>query len=179
MSGAAEVWDVDERTYRKYEKGMAQPGVVDFAVALDRVDAPVLREILNFVHPDVYGPEPDGVEAMRSQLAFYFEHVASDRVARQVYYNMLGQAADNVAPQLEMISAIQHLPLIYRVMVVRNVLALWDLAASRGELMHMDQMLPDIDGLRKAALAAEEACKKMRDRYHDLISPTDQTGGEP
>lgn len=175
VQAAAEVWDVDERTYRKYEKGMAQPGVVDFAVALDRLDAPVMREILNFLHPDVYGAEPDSTEDMRSQLAYFFEHIASDRVTRQVYYNMLGQVADNVAPQLEMLSAIQHLPLLYRVMIVNNVLNLFEIAAGRGELVNTDQPMPDITALRAAAGAAEEACKQLRDGYHDIIS--DKTGG--
>lgn len=170
ISAAAEVWDVDERTYRKYEKGMAQPGVVDLAVALDRMDAPVMREVLNFLHPDIYGHEPSAVDGMRTQLAYFFDHIAPDRVVRQSYYNLLGQKSDNVAPQLEMLSAIQHMPLLYRVMIVNSVLSLFEIAAGRGELVNTDQAMPDIDALRRSADAAEEACKHLRGGYHEIVS---------
>lgn len=166
----AEQWGVDERTYRKYERGQVSPQLIDFCYALDRMDAPILRPILNFLHPDIFAEGDADLNSMRQQLVYYIENVASDRMLRQVYYTLLGQAADNVAPQLEMVSAIQHLPLLDRVITVKFILSLYELAEHRGELVHMDQLPPDIAALKMSADQAEEACKRMKDGYSTLTT---------
>lgn len=169
VSAMAEVFGVDERTYRKYEKGVVSPQVIDFCCVLDKMDAPILRPILNFMHPDIFAGEPASVEDMRGRLAYYFQHVASDRVTQQVYHNMLGQVADNVAPQLEMVNAMQQLPLLYRVMVVKFLLSVWELAEDRGELVHREQVQPDIQSLKEATSKAEAACKQMKESYKTIV----------
>lgn len=172
VSGMAEEWGVDERTYRKYERGMSSPPVIEYCATLDRLDAPILRTVLNFLHPDTFGEGPQSMEHIREALTFYVNNIAPDRILRQVNYNLLEQAADNIAPQMELISALQHMPLIYRVMICRYILGLWDLLESRGELVNMDVAPPDIDALRQAADKAAAACKAMRDGYK-LISDDD------
>ncbi len=165
VSAMAEKWGVDERTYRKYEKGLAAPNIVDYCCIVDSMGIPVLKPILNFLHPDRFASGDGDIAQIRESLALWAEKDAPDRVLRQVYYNLVGQAADNIAPQLELISALQHLPLIYRVMVVRMVLGLYEMAENRGELVNMEHVPPDIDALKVAAARAEAACKQMQDSY--------------
>lgn len=167
----AEKWEVDERTYRKYERGAGQPGVIDFCYAMGKMDIPILRPILEFLHPDIYDGDTDDIEQMREQLIFYFVNVAPERVIRQVYYNMLGQASDNIVPQLEMVNAIQQLPLFDRVMVVKFVLSVYEMAAFRGELLPHGKVEPDIQGLKAASDQAEEACRNMKEIYHADAAP--------
>lgn len=166
VAGMAEKWDVDERTYRKFERGAGQPGVIDFCYAMGKMDIPILRPILEFLHPDVFADGTDDVEQMREQLMFYFGNVAQDRVVKQVYYNMVGQASDNVAPQLEMLNAIQQLPLFDRVMVAKFVISIYEMATYRGELLHSGQVDPDISALKSACDQAEEACRRLKEAYH-------------
>lgn len=165
VAAMAERMGVDERTYRKYEKGITSPQVIDYCWILDSMGVPIMRQLLNFLHPDVFAQDAGDLDEVRRQMVYYVENVAPDRILRQTYHNLIGQASDNVAPQLEMISALQQLPLIYRVMAVRNILALYELAESRGELMHQDQLKPDIEALRLAASRAETAAKKMQETY--------------
>lgn len=167
----AEKWDVDERTYRKYERGTGQPGVIDFCYAMGKMDIPILRPILEFLHPDIFTGETDDVEQMRERLIFYFVNVAPERVIRQVFYNMLGQVSDNVAPQLEMVNVIQKLPLFDRVMLVKLALSLYDMAEYRGELLDNGPVQPDIAALKSACDAAEEACRQMKEIYHANATP--------
>lgn len=170
VAAMAETMGVDERTYRKYERGIASPAVIDYCCFLDKLDAPVLRPILNFLHPDVFADGDGDLGEIREKLTYYVNNVAPDRILRQTYYNLMGQVADNVAPQLEMISAVQHLPLLYRVMVVKFVLSMYELAEDRGELVHMDEMPPDIAALKQAAEQAEAACKQMREGYKTITA---------
>lgn len=167
----AEKWDVDERTYRKFERGSGQPGVIDFCYAMGKMDIPILRPILEFLHPDIYSGEPVSVEQMREQLIFYFVNVAPERVIRQVYYNLLGQAADNIVPQLEMVNAIQQLPLFDRVMVVNFVMSVYEMVAHRGELLHNNPVEPDIAALKAASAEAEKACRSLKENYHANATP--------
>lgn len=170
----AEKWEVDERTYRKFERGSGQPGVIDFCYAMGKMDVPIMRPILEFLHPDVFADGTDDVEQMREQLMFYFGNVAQDRVVKQVYYNMVGQASDNVAPQLEMVNAIQEMPLFDRVMAVKFVMSLYEMAAYRGELLHNSPVEPDIAALKSASEEAEKACWSLKEAYHANATPGQQ-----
>lgn len=173
VAAMAEKLGVDERTYRKYERGIATPQVSYYCWILDQLDSPILRPILEFLHPDAYAGGDD-LDAIRSELMHYIGSVAPGRILRQLHHNMISQAADNIVPQMEMLSALQQLPLIYRVMAVRNILDLYSLAEARGELLTADRIPPDMEGLRAATVQAEAACRKMRGHYTTLAAEKEE-----
>lgn len=165
---------LDERTWAKYESGSSAPTAPEFIRFYSELGEDVLRSTMNAIYPDIYQEITctEDTEAMRQAAAHFFLHVATDDMVRDFNYIAFGEHGSNVRPQLAEFVALDHLPLDYRVAVVKNIITFYGLAEARGEIVCQDTAPVNIDVLVDAIRSGLEAVGEGRNSYSTIIKPS-------
>lgn len=165
---------LDERTWAKYESGASAPSAPEFISYFSALGEDVLRSTLDAIYPDIYKGITctEDTEAMRQAAAHFFLHVATDDMVRDFNYIAFGEHGSNIRPQLAEFVVLDHLPLDYRVAVVKNIVTFYNLAEARGEIVCQDTAPVNIDVLVDAIRSGLEAVGEGRNSYSTLIKPS-------
>lgn len=172
----ARAFGVDERTYNKYETGASSPGLAEFIDGLQKLNIKALPAVMRSLYPDLYSGEdrsPD-TEQMRRILVHFIEDVASDRDVEQLYYILNGDHGSPFEAQLQLLCALDHLPLDARLMVAKLTLNAWEITTARGDVINADQAMPDAELLRQSLITATLAVIEGRKHYKTPHSDTEQ-----
>lgn len=158
---------LDERTWAKYESGVSAPSAPEFIWYFSELGEDVLRSTLNAIYPDIYKEITctEDTDALRQAAAHFFLHVATDDMVRDFTYIAFGEHGSNIRPQLAEFVALDHLPLDYRVAVVKNIITFYGLAEARGEIVCQDTAPVNIDVLVDAIRSGLEAVGEGRNSY--------------
>jgi len=155
---------IDARTWARYERGETSPTAAELIRFYSLLNEDLLRPVLNLIYPNVYGEITD-TAAIRQAAAHYLNNVASDRILKQLEFIAIGGHGSNIAPQMQLFTAICHLPIAYRIAVAELALTLYEVADSRNELVCNGKIMPDIDLLKDGITAAKAAAAEFSDSY--------------
>lgn len=156
--------NVGERTYARYEAGDSSPTLPEFLDMLDAVDAPALSVIMRHIYPESYEPKT-GTAAARQALASFIMNDMSDRGVRQLLYILQGPHGSSVEAQLQLFTALDHMPMDIRLAVAKLALNAWEITSARDNVINPEYTGPDIELLRHAIIKAHEAVIAGRNNY--------------
>lgn len=162
--------DIDARTYTRYEAGESAPTLPEFLMMLERVDAPALPVILKHIYPETFGdlsPRSD-TDAARKALADFIVRDASDREIRQLAYFIFGPHGSTMEGQMQLITALNHLPMDARLASAKLILNFWEIETDRGKIINPEYIMPDTEILRQAIIRAHEAVVAGRQNYNSI-----------
>ena len=162
---------VDERTWSRYERGLSVPTAAEYARIFNAAGADILRPVLEIVYPLTYTDieSKDDIAAMREAVVHFFTHVASDSMVRDFCYIAFGEHGSNFRAQVAEQVVIDHLPMDYRVAIVKSIVTFYKLAAARNELVCPDVAPPDFDILIDAIRKGTQAAAEHRNSYTTAI----------
>lgn len=166
----AERVDLDARTYTRYEAGESAPTLPEFIRMLERVDAPALPVILRHTYPETFGtlgPDSD-TWSKRKALSDFIIRDASDREVSQLAYFIFGPHGSTMEGQLQLITALNHLPMDARLASAKLILNFLEIETDRGKLINPDYIMPDTEILRQAIIRAHEAVVAGRNNYNSI-----------
>lgn len=170
MAKMALIMGVDPHTYARYESGHSAPSVDEYIYVFSELGEGALRWTLDFLYPDQYGAISEQDEKrLREQACHYFSCIAGRRIVSEWCYILFGHHGSNAAPQLEEFCMIDHLPLQYRYAIAQMVDTFWRMASSRGELVAIDEQMPDVDLFRLGLEAGRQAAFARRHSYTTII----------
>ncbi|MDO5311100.1 MAG: helix-turn-helix transcriptional regulator [Clostridia bacterium] len=167
----ADLFDIDVRRYGDYESGARSPSAPELVMMYETLGEDILRATLDCVYTDIYKgvEDKDDVHAQRAAAVHFFQHVATDRMVREFNYIAFGSHGSNFEPQLAEFVALDHLPLDYRVAIVKNIITFYRMADARGELVCTDHIAPDFDILVDAIRKGLDAVGEGRNSYSTII----------
>lgn len=166
----AERVDLDARTYTRYEAGESAPTLPEFIRMLERVDAPALPVILKHIYPETFGtlgPDSD-TWSKRKALSDFIIRDASDREVSQLAYFIFGPHGSTMEGQLQLITALNHLPMDARLASAKLILNFLEIETDRGKLINPDYIMPDTEILRQSIIHAHEAVVAGRNNYNSI-----------
>lgn len=155
---------VDERTYSRYEDGSSAPTLPAFLNLLDQIDAPVMNTIVRHLYPETFESSA-GAAQLRKVLSDYILTGASDRSIQEMAYLIYGPHGSPLEAQLQLFTAIDHLPMDSRLLIAKMALNMWEIENARGGLINPENVQPDMELLRAAIIKAHMAVVEGRSNY--------------
>lgn len=166
----ADMVQVDKRTWQRYEDGLSAPTVPEFLEIFNCLGVDALSKVLELIYPDYSDlSAASSASYLRRALLHYIGLIASDRIVRELDYLIFGDHGSNFVPQLEEFVALDHLPMIYRYSIAKQIMVYWQLCSATGDLIGTDHIMPDIDRLTSAIAKGEEAAIQGRNSYTTSI----------
>ena len=167
----ADKFYLDERTWAKYERAESAPSAPDMVRMYNECGVDILRATLECVYTDIYKDieNKTEVDAMRAAAVHFFQHIATDRMVREFNYIAFGGHGSNFEPQLNEFVALDHLPMDYRVAIVKNIITFYRMADARGELVCADVAPPDFTILVDAIRKGLDAVGQGRNSYTTIV----------
>lgn len=166
----ADRMDLDARTYTRYEAGESAPTLPEFIRMLEAADAPALPVVLRHIYPESFGKLGPGSDsdATRQALADFILRDAPDRIVRQLAYFLFGPHGSTLEGQLQLITALDHLPMDARLASAKLVLNFWEIETARGKIINPEYVMPDTETFRQCIIRAHEAVVAGRQHYNSL-----------
>lgn len=154
-------------TIQNWEYGLSTPTVLEFVEWFEVLGIHPLRYVLNMLHPDVYenlGSDADYNEIYVA-LDKYVREMATSREIRQIAFGVFGQTGSSWHSQMNMVCALNHLPIMDRINIAESILNLYEIRKSRNELRCTDHIMPDTEELKLAITLCKEATIQGKDDY--------------
>lgn len=145
-------------TIQNWESGYSAPTVIETIEWFNAIGIEPLRYILDFLYPDKYNsltPEDNDAE-IEAALLNYVSKVANHSNKRMIAYCIFGRTGSSWESQLNMICALNHLPLMDRVNIAQNIYDLFLIRKSQNTLINIKNIMPNLTDLKNAI----ESCKK-------------------
>lgn len=153
--------NIDDHTWNSWESGKTAPSIIDFMSVFDKFGESAIHPLLSMLYPEQYGASASD---LRDELVRFTTDVATDHAIEIMSFLAFGDHGSNFSPQIELMCAYNHLPLMQRFIVAEQVYTSFLAAYHRGELVAAESVMPALsvweEGLRKAQKAA----------YHKLQS---------
>lgn len=167
----AEELFINPHTWASWESGRSSPTLPEFISAFNAMHEDVLPVALKYLYPEQFAElsPADDFSNIKEALLQYISSVASERIIRELSFILFGGHGSNVEPQLQMFTAINHLPLTYRIIVCENVLSMYGLAEFKDELRATDKIMPNIEYMQDAIEKAKMACRAASHSYTTAI----------
>lgn len=160
----AQRMQVDERTYSRYEDGESMPTLPAFLNLLDQIDAPVVNTVMRHLYPESFEAGAATTQVRRA-LVEYIQNTASDRAVREMAYLIHGPHGSPLEAQLQLFTAIDHLPMDSRLLIAKMALNMWEIENARDGLINPEDAQPDMELLRAAIIKAHMAVIDGRQNY--------------
>lgn len=161
---------VDAKTWAKYEAGTSSPSIPEFCRIFSILGKDALKVVLDIIYPETYGtisPNSD-TAVLRQAASHYFLNVASEQMVRQWNYLLFGNHGSNIEPQMQEFCMLDHLPLDYRLAVAQMIYSLFNIAASKGELLCPNNVMPDLGILSDAISISQKSVSEGKDSYTSI-----------
>ncbi len=97
----------------------------------------------------------------------YINNVASNAELRDMRFNLTYKHGSSASSQLALVSMLNHMKLIYRLMIAKMVLNLWEIAAANGGIQ-TDETMPDVEKVRSATVKSHNALQQGKNSYSDI-----------
>lgn len=156
---------IDSRTWARYESGDSSPTLPELIRIYAELGQTMMPSVLNALYEDIYSDDSRSTEEKRSAIVHFFENVADARMIEDFYFIAFGSHGSNLLPQLAELAVIDHLPMDYRVAIVKDVITFHRMAAMRGELVCKEECPPNFDILVDAIRKGLEAVGEHRNSY--------------
>lgn len=153
-------------TIQNWESGYGSPNMIDIMEWFDCIGINPLRYILNFIHPDEY-KNLDSIDEFKKSLNTYMNDIASDDEVRKISFNVYGNTGSSWHSQLDMLTALNHLPLHYRVLIAQQIYDAYMICESTNKLVNTDHVKPNVDVLHDAIEKGRESAKKGHHGYNN------------
>lgn len=158
----SEIVGIDDHTWARYESGKSAPDVAELLHIFYVLNEEPMPWLLPAIYPASYSKH---CMSSREYLCKYISGIASDDVVRQLQFLVCVSHGSSPSAQLAMTCIIDHLPMQYRVLIAQMVDNMYELAASRGELLHTEHGMPDLSLFRAALEEARKAARTHDDKY--------------
>lgn len=154
-------------TIRNWESGYATPNLIDTLQWFEILGLNALRYFLDFVYPDVYSGLKKDVddEKIEEALIHYTKNVASPEEKRKMAYCIFGETGSSWKAQVDMITAHNHTSVRTRVNVAQIVYDSYQMEKARGELVGVENIMPNEDNLKKAIGLGKQAVIDGKEGY--------------
>lgn len=169
-SKMADKMGIDARTYARYESGESTPTLSAFIEMIESTGMPVLSIVLRHLYPESYGraSESSTIE-IRKSLANFIMEEASDKDIRRLAYVATGPHGSQFSAQVQLFTALDHLPMEDRLAIAKLVLNFWEIESERGNVINKDLEMPDAEMLRAAIIKAHRAVIDGKGCYASAI----------
>lgn len=162
----ADKFYIDERTWAKYERAESAPTAPELIKIYSEFGEDLLRDTLECVYSGTYKDiEKKDVYSMRKAAVHFWEHIATDKMVRDMNYLAFGKHGSNFQPQLCEFVVLDHLPMDYRVAIAKLIINFYYMAEVRGELICPDDAEPDFDTLISGIEKGLEAVSRRQNSY--------------
>lgn len=153
---------VDGRTYQRYESGESAPSISDFLEMASCLGSSVMPIILKNLYPERFEnySEKSGVEECREMLINYIEQIATPRDVMQLAFLLFAHHGSSVASQLQIFTALDHLPIDQRLLVAKIIINIWEIESARNTISMRDYPLPDIEMLKQTIIKTQLSLTK-------------------
>lgn len=154
-------------TIQNWESGYGTPGLVEIIEWFESIGINPLRYILNFIHPDKFKDlcEATSIPDLKFSLNDYINQIASDDEVRKISFNVFENTGSSWYSQINMLTALNHLPLHYRVLIAQQIYDAYSICDSTDKLINPDCVKPDIEDLKNAIIKGRESAMKGHNGY--------------
>lgn len=168
ISAVAEALDKDDKTYANWERGKSSPSLPMAIRCFEVMRQPIMHPLMNYFYPEEFGTlnndsDPD---AIRNALNIYLNEIATDDEVRKIAYLVFGEHGSSWKHQLEGFCALDHLPMYARVMVAQTILTNYELMELRGQLIHTECVMPNIEVFKKGYHLGKNAAVLYENKYN-------------
>lgn len=142
--------NLDDRTYSRYESGESAPSISEFLQFFEILGKPAMPIILRNLYPDRYSEDVDS----RTRLIQYFSEIATPKDIDLMEYIIFSDHGSIAEAQIQLFSAIDHLPMRSRLLIAKLALNLWEI--EENNLVNTDQAMPDMEYLKKVIISVQQ-----------------------
>lgn len=154
-------------TIQNWESGYGTPDIIEMIEWFECIGVNPLRYILNFIHPDKFNDlceETDMVD-LKIALNDYMNDIASENEVRKISFNVFENTGSSWYSQINMLTALNHLPLHYRVLIAQQIYDAYSICDATNKLINPDCVKPDIEDLKSAINKGRESAMKGHQGY--------------
>lgn len=142
---------VTVNTVQNWEYGSSCINVAYFLSWFDTLGINPLHYILSNIKPSMYNENTHrNASQARTALIDYFNCIATDEDILKLSFGIFSPTGSSWRAQLDMLTAINHLPLKHRVNIGQMVLDAYVMEKSENNLVLDDLAAPNIDNLQSA-----------------------------
>lgn len=136
-------------TIQNWEYGVSTPTVVEFLLWFDLTGKNPLNALLECVHPYIYADSKEDIHNEIEHITHYLNSVACDAEIVKLHNCMFNNAGSSWNGQLDMLCALNRLPLNNRLIQAEQIVSQYNLAESLGSL-NETKCKPDMKNLNGA-----------------------------
>lgn len=153
-------------TIQNWESGIGEPGYRTLEKWFAACGQDMGRYIMEYHHPGfLEKSSDDDVVKMRDILHWYVNAHFTEEDIRRTYFCIFGKTGSSWREQLNMIVADNHCSMRARVTVAQTVYDNFCMEKARGELVNTDEVMPDLDTLKKAVMDGRKSACDGVDSY--------------
>lgn len=156
----AHLMNVNERTARRWREGDSQPSPSELIRLFRLLHVPIRA----FINDDSRFSEQEDREAIHH----YVDNIATASELRDMRFNLTFRHGSSVSSQLALVSMLNHMKLVYRLMVAKTVLMLWEIASTSGGLQYPSEFMPDTKKVYDAVIKSTLSLQEGKDSYTDI-----------
>lgn len=159
---------VSRRTIQNWESGYFSPPLdkcIDFFVALGLQPLPYFLRFLNNEFAEL---SPKSADKMIESALIERIKMCSPNEQRKLLFLLYGNHGSSCHAIVEMITAHLHVPLKDRLNVAQNVILNYEISEKHKVLVRSEQILPDMDFLKRAFEDAKQSVIERKDAYANL-----------
>lgn len=152
-----------ERTIQNWESGFS-PSFLDVCMWFSAIEKPAWSYIQNAIYNHKTNNYDSYAEECRQELIEYFS--AADIIEiRKVSFAIMGDHGSNWLAMLE--ALLEHVcsPLAQRVISARSILISYSIESQHTEIIATENILPDLENLRRCIELGTEAAKAGKNSY--------------
>ena len=166
---------VSKKTVQNWEKGISAPDLFQGSEWFRILGLNPLPYYLAFLYPDLFGEiSPDASDEQVDATLRHLLDQATAREKRELLFLMAGKHGSSWYALLQMFTAHCHTSMQCRVAAARIILENYEMLQESGELVCPDNVLPELDVLRRAIASGKSAAQQKRPGY-TTVPPKETT----
>lgn len=154
-------------TIQNWESGLSIPNLIDMLDWFNVLGLNPLRYVLNFIHAETFGDLQvnKSDEEIDKALDKYITSIATMSDKRKLAFSIFGSTGSSWSSQLDMICALNHLPIIDRVSIAESIYNLYEMKESLDMLRSTEHIKPDMLKLRSAIDNCKRSVMEGKNEY--------------
>ena len=154
-------------TIQNWEAGIGEPGYRTLERWFEALGQDFGRYIMEYRHPGIFSDNSssEDVNALKEKLHRYVDTHFTETDIRRVYFCIFGNTGSSWREQLNMMVANNHCSMRARVNVAQTVYDNFLMESARGELVNLDEIMPDLESLSRVVNNGRKSACDGKDSY--------------